>query len=142
MYGMDGMQLMLIIGAVIAVLIVVAIFVYTHTAGEQARALRSIDDRLKEGTPGAAAEHTINASVTIAGTAMQPAAVTQQKTEGSETVEEDGIHEDIMEQVAGNSAAANESVREDYGDIADMSYNVGRSGRAYSKAELEAQIKD
>lgn len=120
-FEFDAAQITAIAVAIIAMIVIIGLFVYNYLTGIQVKTLKSIDKKLdikEEQQPDADA-----ASLTDAACA----------DEGDSEAENDKNRSGI------NGAEPQEH---EYREIADMLYNVGKSGREYTKEELEMQIRD
>jgi len=100
--------------SVLALFVVIGFFVYNHRAGMQVKALESIDSKLADGS-----------------------VVTKIEVPGSKEDEKNQLRDvsETLAEIATNSESKIE-------DIADMPYNIGKSGKEYTKDEIEALIKD
>lgn len=115
LYGMNAIQITAIAVTIVALLVIVGLFVYNHAAGLQVKTLKSIDKKL-------------DGKVVIA--------VEQECSEGTVPAEATMSASDMK------TEPQTEPKQEEYEEISDMLYNVGKSGKVYIKEELEMQIKD
>lgn len=135
-YEMNGFMIIIIAICLIAAVCVAAVLLYSYAAGKQVRHLQNIDEQLDE--EGIAVR-------ILRDDAKEPqpfAGPDDNQTEGDDrraSCEDTVVSETPqMQMPEGEQVASGSGMRH----IADMLYNVGRSGKMYTKEELEAQIKE
>jgi hypothetical protein len=130
--------------AVLVLFVVIILIVYNHKTNIQTRTLKSIDRRMAEG----AAEPKVQAAPEEA--AAETALAAESETEETEAVpaetcgdSAEGLSiEELAAKAAEDARRSEEMEEEKAREKRSRMYNVGKSGRVYSKEELEALIKN
>jgi len=125
--------------AVLVLFVVIILIVYSHKTNIQTRTLRSIDKHIADGVSMPA----VPAASETAEAGMAEIAETAAVQDASaDDASADMSIEELAAKAAEDARRAEELREEKAREKRSRMYNVGKSGKVYSKEELEALIKN